>query len=81
MSIAQYTFELQTYLRVTGHLPLVAIIGREDYEELNAELTTLFSQGLPLIVTEEKLKLNIYNGVVIFQNMMRPHGIAFGGTR
>jgi hypothetical protein len=61
--------------RASGMMPLVVILGEDDYDTLYGELKTLFNVTLPQI---DKYKFDEYYGCIILKSYSFKQGIFAG---
>lgn len=61
-------------LKASGLMPVVAVVGKHDYEELCAELKMLF--GATMVPCAEKI--NQFDGIQVFSTSFSTRGFSFG---
>ena len=78
MTIATYESLLTDEVRASGRLPLVAVMGCNDYDTIIGEIMTLFNV---LLEPPDKLPDKTeFKGVCMFKSYAHKHGVWFGGA-
>src|SRR5438034_950290 len=79
-AIQRYSDALEDEFRVSNQRPVVAIVGRNDFEALRGELLTLFNLTLnaPDAAPHPAPHNFTFKGIAVYKSYAIPHGFFFG---
>lgn len=77
-TLETYRKELVAAQHYAGRLPVVCVVGSNDYEALVAELKTMFNAVLVVNAVKKGAVCLDFEGVQILENPSRTQGFNFG---